>query len=205
MKKRWYRKRSLLWLGGLGAVAGVWLWRRERAFDESYEHPDMTFSMAELAQSPAQVVVPAGTLTGRYGVARTATHVHRGIDIGAPEGSEILSPAAGVVVGTWPDCNRKGYGNNLLVQHADGVLTFYAHLQDFAVVAGQRVGPGTVLGWVGSTRCGINRKYMAPHLHMEVHTSKVGPAQRPTINETTPDRMDPLTYLERIWHGDAVV
>ena len=192
------------WLWGLGAVASAWafyFWNRR---DQSLHEPQAT-TLHHIDDNPAvQAVVPTGRLSDRYAVQRTTRHVHRGIDIAAPEGSPVLAPQAGTVVGTWPDCNRSGYGNTVLVDHG-GVYTFYAHLAQIAVAAGDLVHAGDVIGLVGSTRCGIDRAYMAPHLHFEVHTSLVGSRQRPTINERYPDRVDPEPYLERLWHGEDVV
>lgn len=188
------------------AVAAVALWQLWRRRNQPLHEPQQWPGMLVAATPSVQLVVPQGVLSGRYMVSRTATHKHRGIDIAAPAGSEVRSPQAGLVVGAWPDCNRKGYGNTLLVEHpASGIYTFYAHLESFVVAAGSPVHAGQTLGFVGSTRCGIRRARMAPHLHFETHTSLVGSRTRPVINEHNPSRIDPESYLEQLWHEDAAV
>ena len=148
----------------------------------------------------AQPVVEGGQLTGRFGVQRTSTHVHKGIDIAAPRGAKVRAIADGTVEGLYPDCDRRGYGNCILLQHDDGMLSFYAHLDGFreGLAAGQRVKQGQVIGYVGATNCGLQRsRPMASHLHLEVHTSAVrAPSGRPQIAESVPERIDPQQYLK---------
>ena len=192
-------------LGTVAAIAAVALWQLWRRRDQPLHEPPQWPGLLVATTNATQLVVPNGSLSGRYMVSRTATHKHRGIDIAAPEGSEVRAPQDGVVVGSWLDCNRKGYGNTVLVEHPrSGIYTFYAHLQLSPVSAGDAVRGGDVIGFVGSTRCGINRAHMAPHLHFETHTSLVGSRSRPVINEHNPARIDPESYLEQLWHKDAV-
>jgi len=56
-----------------------------------------------------------------------------------------------------------GWGKLVVVAHRDGVRTMYAHLSSIAVLVGQRVAAGTVLGAVGATG-----DASGPHLHFEV-------------------------------------
>ena len=89
---------------------------------------------------------------------------HTGIDIGAPEGTEILAARGGTVI--WANGNSAPYGNNTLIDHGNGLATFYAHQSGFAVTAGERVAKGEVIGYVGSTGYSSG-----PHLHFEVHVN----------------------------------
>ncbi len=202
--KRWWRSKPVQ----IAAIAGTaltafWLWRRYRDTPlVEPEHEDIEPASGNLI---VRLVVPHGRLTGRYGTQRTSSHVHRGIDIAAEAGTPITSPEDAEVVGTWPDCERSGYGNTALLEHPSGLYTFYAHMQEIAVSAGDILRKGDVVGWVGSTRCGISRRYMAPHLHFEVHRNLVGPRRRPTINEHNPNRIDPLVYLEQQWRDENIV
>lgn len=147
----------------------------------------------------AMPVVENGKLSGRYGVQRTESHVHNGIDIAAPKGSKVRAVADGVVDGVYPDCDRRGYGNCVLLQHDDGMLSFYAHLEAFrpGLAPGDRIKQGQVIGYVGATNCGLQRsRPMASHLHLEIHSSVVrGPSGRAQIAESMPDRLDPEAYL----------
>ncbi len=85
---------------------------------------------------------------------------HKGIDIGSPNGTPVHSPAAGRVLkaglGT-------GYGNEIEIDHGNGIVTVYGHLQGFNVTAGQQVVKGEVIGFVGHTG-----RVTGPHLHYEV-------------------------------------
>jgi murein DD-endopeptidase MepM/ murein hydrolase activator NlpD len=84
---------------------------------------------------------------------------HRGVDLPAPAGTPVLSLADGRVqqVG-----RRGGYGLQVLVEHANGWTTRYAHLSDVDVRPGDRVTRGHRLGRVGSSG-----RSTGPHLHFE--------------------------------------
>jgi murein DD-endopeptidase MepM/ murein hydrolase activator NlpD len=85
---------------------------------------------------------------------------HTGIDIGAASGSPIRAAAAGTVL----EVTSGGpFGNRVVVQHANGLATMYAHQSRVAVSAGDRLDRGEVLGYVGSTGWSTG-----PHLHFEV-------------------------------------
>lgn len=85
---------------------------------------------------------------------------HAGLDFAAPTGTVVTSAADGVVsfVGT-----RSGYGNVVEVDHANGLMTRYAHLSAFIARTGQKVITGTPIAKVGSTG-----RSTGPHLHFEV-------------------------------------
>ena len=88
---------------------------------------------------------------------------HTGVDIGAPTGTEIIAARSGVVVWTNPDLSGP-YGNNTLIDHGNGLATFYAHQSGFAVSPGEHVRKGQLIGYVGSTGYSSGS-----HLHFEVH------------------------------------
>jgi murein DD-endopeptidase MepM/ murein hydrolase activator NlpD len=120
-------------------------------------------------------VVPPGTLLypvevgqpwrgfGRVGRGRRA-HLHKGVDIGAPEGSPVRATNDGIVV--YADNGVRGYGNLVVLVHGDGTSTWYAHCRAALVAAGQRVARGDIIGEVGHT--GLAR---GDHLHFEWHVS----------------------------------
>jgi murein DD-endopeptidase MepM/ murein hydrolase activator NlpD len=92
---------------------------------------------------------------------------HTGIDISAPTGTEIIAARGGVVI--WTKSELGGpFGNNTLVDHGNGLATFYAHQSGFAVSPGERVKKGEVIGYVGSTGYSSGS-----HLHFEVHINGV--------------------------------
>lgn len=88
---------------------------------------------------------------------------HRGIDYGAPLGTQVKATADGVVhfVGY-----RGSYGNLVILRHYDRFTTFYGHLNGFArdLKAGDNVRKGDVIGFVGMTGLASG-----PHLHYELH------------------------------------
>jgi murein DD-endopeptidase MepM/ murein hydrolase activator NlpD len=88
---------------------------------------------------------------------------HEGIDVTAPLGAPIQSPASGVVVNAgW----ETGYGNVIEIDHGFGIRTKYAHCSKLTARNGQRVARGQVIAEVGSTGLATG-----PHLHYEVHVN----------------------------------
>ena len=71
---------------------------------------------------------------------------HPGIDIGAPNGTPILATAPGVVRSAEM---VNGYGREVIIDHGHGVATLFGHMSAFAVMAGQTVSRGQVIGYVG--------------------------------------------------------
>lgn len=85
---------------------------------------------------------------------------HTGVDISGPVGEPIRVTADGIVShAEW----SSGYGRLVIVDHGGGVQTYYAHLSKMAVIAGQAVRRGEIIGAIG--RSG---RVTAPHLHYEV-------------------------------------
>jgi murein DD-endopeptidase MepM/ murein hydrolase activator NlpD len=85
---------------------------------------------------------------------------HKGVDLRAAYGQEIGAAAAGRVVFSG---QQGGYGTTVLVEHADGSRTRYAHLSEALVSAGDQVGYGQPLG-----RAGHSGRATGTHLHFEV-------------------------------------
>jgi len=92
-------------------------------------------------------------------------HVHRGVDYAAPSGTPAYTVGDGVVefAGT-----QGGYGNVVIVRHANQHSTVYAHLSRIQVRKGQSVTQGQVIGNVGSTGWSTG-----PHLHFEFRVNGV--------------------------------
>ena len=83
-----------------------------------------------------------------------------GVDISADVGEPVIAPADGAV--EMADF-MGGYGRAIVLEHGNGVSTRYGHLSAFAVIAGQQVHRGDVIGYVGSSG-----RSTGPHLHYEV-------------------------------------
>ena len=115
--------------------------------------------------SNLQWPVPSCTLiTSRFGyrVAPTtgASTSHGGLDLGAGMGASIVAAGAGDVI--YAGANG-GYGNCVMIDHGNGVVTVYAHMSSIGVSYGQYVTAGQYVGAVGST--GVST---GPHCHFEI-------------------------------------
>ncbi len=85
---------------------------------------------------------------------------HAGLDFRGPIGAPIYAAAAGAVSFTGV---RQGYGNCVEISHGNGLMTRYAHMSRITAKLGTKVGPGSVIGAIGSTG-----RSTGPHLHFEV-------------------------------------
>jgi lipoprotein NlpD len=99
-----------------------------------------------------------GLLYSRYGLRDGQRH--DGIDIAAPEGTPVGAAAAGTVVYAG---RQSGYGAIVIVRHAAGLLTVYAHASAILVEQGQTVRAGQPIA-----RVGRSGRTTGPHLHFEV-------------------------------------
>jgi len=105
----------------------------------------------------------AGPVTSSFGQ-RGRTH-HDGIDISAPAGTPVRAAEDGEVM--YSDALR-GYGNVIIVRHANGFATVYAHNQRNGAREGQRVHKGEVIGSVGESG-----RTAGANLHFEVRQDNV--------------------------------
>ena len=94
--------------------------------------------------------------------------LHTGVDIGAPNGTPVVSAASGTVIASR---FMGGYGNCVMIDHG-GKVTVYGHLSSRAVSPGQSVSAGETIGYVGSTGMSTGA-----HLHFEVRVN--GAVQNP--------------------------
>jgi murein DD-endopeptidase MepM/ murein hydrolase activator NlpD len=101
----------------------------------------------------------AGRVTSCYGSRWGTTHY--GIDVAAPIGTPIYAPEGGVVLDAGP---ANGFGQAVYVQHPDGVVTLYGHVDTFTVRAGQVVSAGQQIATVGN-----RGQSTGPHVHVETH------------------------------------
>ncbi len=86
--------------------------------------------------------------------------LHTGVDIDAPEGTEIAAPRSGTVTEITED---PSFGTCMLLTHEDGYATFYAHLQETKLEPGTPVEQGELIALSGNT--GVST---GPHLHFEI-------------------------------------
>ncbi len=86
--------------------------------------------------------------------------LHTGVDLSATRGTPVRAAADGIVTyAGWSG----GYGKLVIIDHGNGIETWYAHLSRFQVVPGQEIRQGQVLALSGGTG-----RVTSPHLHYEV-------------------------------------
>jgi len=105
-----------------------------------------------------------GRYSSHFGLRRffnkQARRPHSGLDIAAPAGTAIHAPAAGTVISTG---NFFFNGNTVFIDHGQGLISMYCHLQNFSVTKGLKLKKGAVIGSVGQTG-----RVTGPHLHWSV-------------------------------------
>lgn len=123
----------------------------------------------------APVSAPIGTPYHETGSSWSKGY-HTGVDFLVPTGTSVKAIASGQVVAAgWGG----SYGYQVVIRHADGKYSQYAHLSAISVKSGQQVNGGQRLG-----RSGATGNVTGPHLHFEVRTG-------PSFG----DDIDPLAYL----------
>lgn len=111
------------------------------------------------ARRPLFVLPAVGTFTSNFG--QRWGVIHAGVDIANAIGTPILAVADGKVIDAGP---ASGFGMWVRLQHADGTITVYGHIDSATVSVGQEVMAGDQIARMG------NRGFSTgPHLHFEVH------------------------------------
>jgi murein DD-endopeptidase MepM/ murein hydrolase activator NlpD len=105
-----------------------------------------------------------GVITSRFGP--RWGEIHTGLDISAPKGSPVLAADGGKVI--FSGASGSGYGNLIIVDHENGYVTYYAHLNSMNVKKGERVYKGQTIATVGATG-----RVTGPHLHFEIRKNGV--------------------------------
>jgi murein DD-endopeptidase MepM/ murein hydrolase activator NlpD len=104
------------------------------------------------------------------GIKTQGIHGYNAIDIGIPVGSNIMASAGGRVIVARQDGWNGGYGGYVVIQHANGSQTLYAHTSSIIVSVGQSVVQGQIIGYTGNTG-----KSTGSHLHFEIRGGPVNP------------------------------
>ena len=159
------------------------------ALREQFERELFNFESAlKLTVDPSRIP-PAGagilawpldaiTVTQYFGNTQFATENpqvyggkgHNGVDFRASIGTPVKASLAGTVAGTGDTDTERGcysYGKWVLITHANGLSTLYAHLSRISVTVGQSVGTGDTIGYSGNTGYSTG-----PHLHFGVYATE---------------------------------
>lgn len=150
----------------------------------SREVPGLSAPLGRMAEMPS--VDPdavASQVTSAYGWRSDPFHghsrFHKGIDLAAAYGDDVRAAAPGRVVFSG---QQNGYGNTVVIEHAGGARSRYAHLASADVAQGAVIAAGQSIG-----RAGSSGRSTGPHVHFEV---TVG-------NET----VDPQAWLRGLTAG----
>lgn len=116
---------------------------------------------------------------------------HTGIDLAAPVGTSVRASADGVVVSAaWSGA----YGKLVVVDHGNGLQTYYAHLSSFLVIPGEEVRRGQTIALSGSTG-----RATGPHMHYEVRLAGTPVNPYKYLAKTKPRN---VMFASRSGHND---
>ena len=104
--------------------------------------------------------VSGGIISSNYGMRRGS--MHKGVDFAAASGTRISAADGGTV--TWAGWKRGGWGYLVVINHGNGLETYYAHNSKVLVSVGQKVSKGQQIAKMGSTG-----NSSGPHCHFEIH------------------------------------
>ena len=135
---------------------------RDANNEMQYYTPDGKSLHKSFLRSPLEFTrISSGFSLGRFHPILQRMKAHKGVDMAAPTGTRIKASGDAVVefVG-----QKSGYGNVIMLKHANGVGTVYGHLSRFAdgLHRGEKIAQGEIIGFVGMTGLATG-----PHLHYE--------------------------------------
>jgi hypothetical protein len=128
-------------------------------FDMAHMRDTVTLVLAQNGGQMAFIAPIAGAMTSEFGQ-RSHTRYHYGVDLKLNIGDSVRAAFDGVV--RISQYNHGGYGNVVVIRHYNGLETIYGHLSGRAVVPGQIVRAGELIGYGGNTGHSTG-----PHLHFE--------------------------------------
>ena len=157
-------------------------------------HEELTEAVPSICPLPIGSFVLTSPFGNRLSPFTNTTDFHAGIDLAAREGTPVVAAGGGRVVfaGRFPLRRNVGWwrlGNAVVLSHAGGYLTIYAHLQEIETRRGQYLARGERLGTVGNTGWSTS-----PHLHYEVRVD--------SEDSDEPVPVDPRIFiLDYQWTG----
>ncbi|MEU5089033.1 M23 family metallopeptidase [Streptomyces sp. NPDC021356] len=168
------RTRAAVLAAGLGVTAALGAGAASAA--------EMAAPTATVAKSAAAWVDPVKnyTLTASFNQGGSHwMHKHSGQDFAVPIGTDVVAAHGGTVVKAGPNGGGDGpaYGNAIVIKHANGLYSQYAHLSRIDVKVGQVLATGQHIAKSGNTG-----NTTGPHLHFEVRTTpNYGSAVNPVV------------------------
>ena len=138
----------------------------EEQLAEKIKIEESTVNGVLLASQPV-----TGVISSRYGDRDGRSSGHGGLDIAAPSGTPIYACGDGTVTQAgW----YGGYGNLIIIDHGNGVKTYYGHCSALYVNKGETISSGEKIAAVGSTGDSTG-----PHLHLEIRINgtRINPQQ----------------------------
>jgi murein DD-endopeptidase MepM/ murein hydrolase activator NlpD len=160
--------------------------RVSRAIEGGFT-PGLAGDLTQVADAPSMWPIE-GPITSSFGEREDPFNgegaFHSGIDISAPSGSPVRATADGDV----SDASMgAGYGREVVLNHGHDLMTVYGHLSAIAVLPGQHVTRGEVIGYVGQSG-----RSTGPHLHYEVrvHNVPVNPHKYLRVTYAQVEKLD---------------
>ena len=137
-----------------------------RIEQEALKMASLRTRFRDVAAVDTDLVLPAkGRLSSRFGLRRILNgeprNPHSGLDLAIPSGTPLIAPAAGVVIEA---ADFYYCGQSVFLDHGQGLITLYCHLQQIDVTAGQALRRGERIGLSGASG-----RATGPHLHWSVY------------------------------------
>lgn len=161
-------------VSGISDSQRAYLWQAAYGKDTTKNNPWGGAKVTKYQKRENEAVNPVedGTLSSGFGWRQSfqtsggqSSSNHKAIDIAAPAGTAVKAAMSGKVIAVTPGYNG-GYGNTVEIDHGNGIITKYHHMQDGSISGmsvGQEVKAGQQIGKVGSTG-----KSTGPHLDFQV-------------------------------------
>jgi len=150
-------------------------------------------SISSISGNVPSLMPVRGNFTSFYGIRKNPFsgkyQMHRGIDIAADEGTNIIAAADGKVLKTgW----NKEFGNVVIIQHGSGIISIYGHCESVCVKQYGLVKKGTIIAKVGSTGASTG-----PHCHYELRYNGIAINPRFFLHDTRENnpRNNCISYL----------
>src|SRR5665648_266408 len=129
----------------------------------------ITSGVTQYTSGTGQLGVPVSHIEVSSAYGSRGGGRHFGVDLRMPRGSSIMAADGGTVTKA---CYSGSYGNIIIINHGNGIQTYYSHCASMSVSVGSQVTKGQVIGTVGATGNATGN-----HLHFEVRVN--GTPQNP--------------------------